>query len=263
MAAPPDHHNVVREAFTRQALAYAANPGVADPARVARLVQAVQPTAQDRVLDVATGPGYVAIGFAALAREVVGVDLTPALLSLAEQRCLALGLTNLRFQQADAEHLPFADGEFDIVVCRLALHHFLQPMPMLREMARVCRVEGTVAVEDLITSEHLARGAYQDRFENLRDPSHTAAYPLSRMVQLFVGAKLEVEQVLMYRHLQVVEQWLANARTPVDDATEVRRLIAQDAEHDLSGTRPHQNAAGEWCFTQRHAIVVGRKLIHI
>jgi len=46
-----EHNQVVREEFTRQATAYAANPVIADPERVARLVQAVRPTSQDRVLE--------------------------------------------------------------------------------------------------------------------------------------------------------------------------------------------------------------------
>jgi len=53
---------------------------------------------------------------------------------------------------------------------------------------------------------------------------------------------------------------MANAQTPAERATEVRRLIEQDGLHDLSGTQPFQNAEGQWCFTQRMAIVVGRKL---
>jgi len=61
-----EHNQVVREEFTRQAMAYAANPAIADPERVARLVHTVHPTSQDRVLEVATGPGYVAMGFAAV-----------------------------------------------------------------------------------------------------------------------------------------------------------------------------------------------------
>ena len=52
-----EHNQVVREEFTRQATAYAANPVIADPERVARLVHTVHPTSQDRVLEVATGPG--------------------------------------------------------------------------------------------------------------------------------------------------------------------------------------------------------------
>src|SRR6266496_3559012 len=181
-----EHNQVVREEFTRQAVAYAANPAIADPERIARLVHAVRPTSQDRVLEVATGPGYVAMGFAAVAREVVGVDLTEAPLAIAEQRRQEQGLHNVRFQLADASRLQFADGEFDVVVCRLAFHHFEQP----------------------------ARGAYQNRFENLRDPSHTAAFSLSILLKLFAEAGLEVGHVSTGHLSQVVERWMAKAQTP-------------------------------------------------
>src|SRR5713101_4992823 len=255
-----EHNQVVREEFTRQAVAYAANPAIADPERIARLVQAVNPTADARVLEVATGPGYVAMGFAAIAREVVGIDLTEAPLAIAEQRRQEQELHNVRFQLADASRLPFADGEFDVVVCRLAFHHFEQPPRMLGEMVRVCTPQGTVVVEDIVVSEHPVRGAYQNRFENLRDPSHTAAFSLSMLLKLFAEAGLEVGHVSTGHLSQVVERWMANAQTPADTAAQVRHLIEQDGLHDLSGTQPFRNADGQWCFTQRTAIVVGRKL---
>jgi ubiquinone/menaquinone biosynthesis C-methylase UbiE len=256
----PDHNQVVREEFTRQAVAYAANPSIADPERIARLVQAVSPMADARVLEVATGPGYVAMGFAAVAREVVGIDLTEAPLAIAEQRRQEQGLHNVRFQLADAARLPFADGEFDVVVCRLAFHHFAEPPRMLSEMVRVCAPHGTVAVEDIVVSEHPARAAYQNRFENLRDPSHTAAFSLSALLGLFAEAGLELEHVSTGHLHQVVERWMANAQTPAERAVEVRRLIEQDARADLSGTRPFQTDEGQWCFLQHTAIVVGRRL---
>jgi ubiquinone/menaquinone biosynthesis C-methylase UbiE len=255
-----EHNQVVREEFTRQAVAYAANPSIADPERIARLVHAVRPTSQDRVLEVATGPGYVAMGFAAVAREVVGVDLTEAPLAIAEQRRQEQGLHNVRFQLADASRLPFADGEFDVVVCRLAFHHFEHAPRMLSEMVRVCTPQGTVVVEDIVVSEHPERAAYHNRFENLRDPSHTAAFPLRALLALFAEAGLEIEHVSTGHLVQVLERWMANAQTPADRATDVRHLIEQDALHDLSGTRPFRNDDGQWCFTQHTAIVVGRKL---
>ncbi len=58
-----DHKAMIRQEFTQQAQAYAANPSIADHARLTRLVQAVQPRPRARVLDVATGPGYVAMAF--------------------------------------------------------------------------------------------------------------------------------------------------------------------------------------------------------
>ena len=255
----PDHKEVVRQEFTRQAAAYAANTSIADPERIARLVQAVNPSPEARVLEVATGPGYVALGFAAVCREVIGVDLTAAPLAIADRTRRERGLTNVRFQEGDADHLPFAEGEFDVVVCRFAFHHFEDPPRVLTEMARVCRPDGTVAVEDLVVSEHPERAAYQNRFENLRDPSHTRAYPLSSLLAIFVSAGLEVENVQMGALTQAVERWLTNAQTPPDRAAEVRALIERDEAQDLSGARPcRQN--GELYFIQRTATVVGRRL---
>ena len=254
------HQAVIKEAFTRQAAAFAANPTVSDPRRVARLVAAVDAPPGARVLEVATGPGYVALGFGAAGCEVVGVDLTPAPLAIAEAMRRQRGLPNVRFQEAEAEHLPFDAASFDAAVCRLAFHHFADPGRVLGEMVRVCRPGGTVAVEDLVVSEHPRRAAYQNRFEHLRDPSHTRAFTLSDLLAAFTAAGLEVEGVQTWELVQVVERWLANAQTPPDAAAEVRRLVAADGAADLSGARPFRRDPDGWCFRHRNAIVVGRAL---
>jgi ubiquinone/menaquinone biosynthesis C-methylase UbiE len=259
MTLPRDHKDLIREEFTRQAPAFTANPSVSDPERVARLIGAVRPPSAARVLDVATGPGYVALGFAAVCREVVGIDLTPTMLEVAERQRQERGLSNVRFQVGDAEHLPFADEEFDVIVCRLAFHHLTNPAPVLHEMVRVCQPNGTVAVEDLVVSEHPERAAYQNRFENLRDPSHTRAYPLSEVLSLFAAAGLEVENVQVNAVDQAAERWMANAHTPEAAAAEVRAMIERDAVEDLSGTRPFHRD-GVLYFTHRAATVVGRRL---
>ncbi len=254
-----DHKDLVRYEFTKQASAYAANVTISDPERVARLIVAARPGPEDRVLEVATGPGYVALGFAVVCREVVGIDLTAAPLAIAERQQQERGITNARFQQADAENLPFAAGEFDVVVCRLALHHVEAPERVLSEMRRVCRPNGRVAVEDLIASEHPERAAYHNRFEILRDPSHTRALPLSEHLHRFAELGLEVEVVRTDVIVQDLERWLANAQTPADRAADVRRLIERDAAEDLSGTTPFLEA-GRWRFVHRSGTVVGRKL---
>lgn len=252
------HNDLIRQAFTTQAAAYAANPAIADPERVARLVAAVDPAPDARVLEVATGPGYVALGFAAVCHEVVGLDLTDAPLAIAERNRKERGLANVTFERGDAQRLGYAGGSFDVVVCRLAFHHFADPAAVLAEMARVCRPGGKVAVEDIVVSELPDRAAYQNRFENLRDPSHTRAFSLGALLDMFTTAGLELEDVHTGRLIQVVEQWLSNSHTPPDVAAHVRALIQEDAAHDLSGTHPHP-ALGGLSFAQRTAIVVARR----
>ena len=127
-------------------------------------------------------------------------------------------------------------------------------------MVRVCRPAGKVAVEDLVVSEHPVRAAYQNRFENLRDPSHTRAFPLSGLLAAFTAAGLEVEAVQTWELVQVAERWLANAQTPPGPAAAVRRLLEADRAADLSGARPFRRDPDGWCFRHRNAIVVGRKL---
>ncbi len=254
-----DHKEVVRQEFTHQAQAYAANPLVADQSQLIRLVQVVHPRPQDHVLDVATGPGFVAMAFAEAGCQVVGIDLTEAPLAIAERTRQSRGLTNLRFQAGDAEQLSFGEEAFDVVVSRFALHHCEDPQRVLAEMARVCRSQGLVAIEDLVVSEYPERAAYQNRFEQLRDPSHTRALSISAFLALFTTCGLEVEQVSTDYLDQVVEQWLANAHTPDDLAQQTRTMIEQDHLHDLSGTHPFLQQ-GSMHFRQRTATFVGRKL---
>lgn len=254
-----DHKAVVMQEFTQQAQAYAANSLIANPDRLAALVQAVRPRPGARVLDVATGPGYVAAVFAEAGCEVVGLDLTPAPLALAEQMREARGLSTLRFQQGDAEHLPFAEHTFEVVVSRYALHHCEDPRRVLGEMARVCQLQGTVVIQDLITSEFPARSAYQNHFEQLRDPSHVRALPLSELLALFTACGLEVEQVITDYLTQALEAWLENTHTPQERAVLVRELVERDERQDLSGTRPFRRQEAVY-FYQRVATVIARKI---
>ena len=257
---PVEHKDKVREEFTRQAPAYAQAPMIKDPLHLQKLIEAVRPGPDARVLEIATGPGHVALAFAPECREVIGVDLTDAPLKIAERMRTERGLTNVRFQHGDVEaRLPFNDGEFDIVVCRFAIHHFEHPRNVIAEMSRLCRVGGTVAVEDLIASEHLRRAEYYNRFERLRDSSHTRALPLSEMSQMLASAGLELIRFSSDGLPNPVERWFDSAQTPSDKRATALAMIERDLSEDLSRTNPRR-IDGELFFTHRTAILVTRKL---
>jgi ubiquinone/menaquinone biosynthesis C-methylase UbiE len=253
------HNETVRESFTTQAQAFASNPWVTDEQRIQRLVSAARLKGTERVLDVATGPGYIAEAFASTAREVIGMDLTEAMLDIARKRTEERGIKNISFRSGDAQSIPFDKEQFDVVVCRLALHHVQEPSKVVREMSRVCRREGTVVVEDIYASEHPERAAYQDRWEILRDASHVRTLPLSELLQLFRGAGLETDAVITADDLRPeVQRWLATTKTPAHKAAEARRLLEDDFLHDLSGTRPFRDETGILYFHARTAILAGR-----
>jgi ubiquinone/menaquinone biosynthesis C-methylase UbiE len=255
-----DHKDLVREEFTRQANDYATAPAIRDAEHLRKLVEMVAPPADARVLEVATGPGHVAMAFASVCREVVGIDLTDAPLKIAEKMRAERGIANVSFQKGDVEsRLPFKDGEFDVVVCRFAVHHFAFPVKVISEMARVCRADGLVAIEDLIASEQPERAAYYNEFERLRDTSHTSALAMSDLIRMMGAAGLEIVRFTSHGYRTAVSQWIKAADASPERAAKAIAMVERDVAEDLSGARPVR-IDGELYFTYRIAMLVTRKL---
>jgi len=98
-----------------------------------------------RVLDLGTGTGSVAVGAAPLVSpggEVLGVDLSPEMLALARQRAARLRLTDVSFREGRAEAIPAADGAFDVLVSSLVFMYAIDRAAAARETARVLRPGG-------------------------------------------------------------------------------------------------------------------------
>jgi SAM-dependent methyltransferase len=98
-----------------------------------------------RVLDVACGTGNTAIPVARGGAEVIGVDIATNLLAQAEERAKSEGL-RAHFQEGDAEHLPFGDGEFDVVLTMYGAMFAPRPDRVAGELARVCKPGGKIAM---------------------------------------------------------------------------------------------------------------------
>jgi len=155
-------------------------------------------------LDVATGGGHVARRLREAAFSVVTVDPAPGM------RADVL---------SSAEHLPFADGSFDVVVSRIAPHHFADLRAALREMARVSR-------DLVLIVDNLYRGEAVEEVERLRDPTHVRTYSDEEWRELFEQAGLRVEAVKLIETEIDVEPWLARAGCEGEEAERVRALLA-------------------------------------
>jgi ubiquinone/menaquinone biosynthesis C-methylase UbiE len=98
-----------------------------------------------KVLDVACGTGNLAIPAARKGAQVTGLDLAPNLLEQARRRAAGEGLT-ATFDEGDAEQLPYADAAFDVVMTMFGAMFAPRPELVARELTRVCRPGGTVAM---------------------------------------------------------------------------------------------------------------------
>jgi SAM-dependent methyltransferase len=110
----------------------------------AQLVRFAGVRSGQRVLDVGCGTGVVAITAALRGAKVAGLDLTPELLAHARENAKIGGL-DIDWREGDVEELPFADGEFDVVLSQFG--HMFAPRPQvaIAEMLRVLKPGGTIA----------------------------------------------------------------------------------------------------------------------
>lgn len=100
-----------------------------------------------RVLEVGSGTGFFLLNLwqCGWVEEAHATDISTGMLRACAEHARRIGC-DLRVREADAERLPYGDGEFDLVVCHAVLHHLPDPAEGLREMARVLRPGGSVLV---------------------------------------------------------------------------------------------------------------------
>jgi SAM-dependent methyltransferase len=110
-----------------------------------RLVEACGIPAGARVLDVAAGTGNASLPAAARGAQVTASDLTPELLAEGRRRAEAEGLV-LEWAEADAEHLPFDDGSFDVVISAIGVMFAPHHQEAADELVRVCRPGGRIGL---------------------------------------------------------------------------------------------------------------------
>jgi ubiquinone/menaquinone biosynthesis C-methylase UbiE len=101
-----------------------------------------------RVLEVAPGPGYLAIELARRGLTVEAVDISPTFVDIARDNTAAADV-DVRFAVGNAAALPIPAGSFDFIVCRAAFKNFVEPVKALEEMRRVLRPGGQALLIDL------------------------------------------------------------------------------------------------------------------
>jgi SAM-dependent methyltransferase len=209
-----DHTERVKSQFTPAAAAYVASPGHAGGPDLDQLLAWGRRRSPARVLDVATGGGHTAAGFAMFTPAVVATDVTEAMLREARAFAASQGATAIRWLAADVLALPFKDESFGVATCRLAAHHFPELLPALRQVARVLRRGGSFLVEDIVGHEDPAIAAFIAEVERRRDPSHVRAFRQIEWTAFLRAAGLTVIDEVILTKVRPWDEWTARAHMP-------------------------------------------------
>lgn len=243
--------------FSRQADAMADAPAFQDAPGLARIVRAVRGAHGDRVLDLACGPGVVTEAIAPSAEEVVGIDVAPAMLRLAEVRCRKAGQHNCCFHVATAERLPFANATFGAVVTRLSLHHFGSPDAVLAEARRVVRPDGTLVIADIVTSSVADEARLHNALERLRDPTHLRMQSPRELEALIAAAPFEIVYKESWQQTRTFSEWAAIVACP--ERTEPLEIVVRTlARAGLRAGIQLEEVDGEIRFRHMWQLIVAR-----
>jgi ubiquinone/menaquinone biosynthesis C-methylase UbiE len=161
--------------------------------------------------------------------------MTPAMLDRARQLAAEKRIANVSWDRGDVGSLPYADGAFDIVVTRFSMHHFLDPIGVLREMVRVCAPGGRVVVVDMYASQDAAKAAEWNRLEKLRDPSHVRCLTLAELQGLFPQVGLPEPQASYYELRDEARNLLRRSFPNPGDDVKIIEMFAASAEDDRLG----------------------------
>ena len=223
------------------------------------LFRLAQPTAEMCVLDVATGGGHTALRFASAVKEVVATDLTQAMLIAAQNHILPQA-TNVRFELADAEQLPFNDGSFDLVTCRIAAHHFHDIFRFVQESARVLKLGGKLIVQDQVVPDDPLDAEYLNAFEMLRDPSHVRILSQIEWRNNFLDAGFEVlEEHRLARQDQFMD-WCRRMACPTPVVERLTVMMAQVPDTAKNWMNPRAIGTADASITHQYLLISGTRI---
>jgi len=117
---------------------------------------------QEKVVDIGCGAGFdslIAARMVSPGGQVVGIDMTPAMIEKAKRAAQEIGINNVEFHQSYAETLPFEDGWADVVISNGVLNLIPDKFVALQEMARVLKAGGRLQIGDILVQKAVPESA--------------------------------------------------------------------------------------------------------
>jgi ubiquinone/menaquinone biosynthesis C-methylase UbiE/broad specificity phosphatase PhoE len=216
-----------------------------------------------RLLEVGSGLGVMTLALAKTgALEVVGVDVSPAMLERAEYLRLSTGDTDMlrrvSYRLGPAHDLPFPGNSFDVVICRFLFHHIVKLDRTLVEFQRVLKPNGILLVAELAGSEDAVKRATQNAIESKRNPSHATIRTVEQYRDHLEAAGFVLERERTVKKERRLKNWLDEIVADKQTRQAVGEMLEASIETDAAGLNVHRQN-DDLLFEHRVLYLAARK----
>lgn len=218
------HNTIVDHQFGPQAQAYVASATHASGPDLERLATIATAHPAAMVLDLGCGGGHASYALAPHVAKVVACDLSGQMLAAVAAEAARRNIANIATRQAAAEHLPFTDGAFDLLTCRLSAHHWQDLDAGLREARRVLKRGAPAVFIDVIAHGDPALDTHLQAVELLRDPSHVRDYRVEEWSAALTRAGFAMRRTATHALPMEFASWVERMRTPPAHVAAIRSL---------------------------------------
>lgn len=253
-----DQKHLSRERFGPRAGTYRDSVTHASGHDLDALLEWLDPQPAERALDIATGGGHVALALARTGADVEACDLAPEMLAEAG-RLLDDNDCTATFAVAEADALPYRDGTFDIVTCRIAAHHFPDVQAFFAEVARVLKQGGRFGFQDQTLPTEGTSAVLADEFERTRDASHNQAYNEQGWLTLIERAGLTVTRAELVDKRHDFAEWTSRQGCDAATVAELELMMAEAPAGMKRWLEPVHEAGHLKEFRNRHLVVLAVK----
>ncbi|NME34988.1 MULTISPECIES: methyltransferase domain-containing protein [Fusobacterium] len=198
-----------KSSFNKQAEDYNKFEFINNKTEIQKIINSGYPYNNKRVLDLACGVGVIALELSKYAEIVDALDISPLMIEKIKKACNKKGISNINYLVGDAHNLKYEDNTFDTIVTRLSMHHFNNPVVVLKEIKRVLKNFGELIIIDIIANENEEEAKLQDSFNKIRDFSHNKFFTLNSLKKMLKDESFINPEIQLWKQKRNFKDWIS------------------------------------------------------